>query len=50
MATPINIRHISSHKMILVGLEPQWYITQRVILTTSHSTAYKNPTCRHSTA
>jgi hypothetical protein len=23
----INIRHISSHKMTFVGLEPQWYIT-----------------------
>ena len=29
----INIRHISSHKMILVELEPQWYITQRVVFT-----------------
>jgi hypothetical protein len=28
------IRHISSHKMALVGLEPQWYITQRVYFTT----------------
>jgi hypothetical protein len=29
-----NIRHISSYKMIFVGLEPQWYITQRVVFTT----------------
>jgi hypothetical protein len=30
----INIIHISSHKMIFVGLEPQWYNTQRVVFTT----------------
>ena len=28
-----NIRHISIDKMIFVGLERQWYITQRVIFT-----------------
>ena len=30
----INIFHISSHKMIFAGLEPQWYITPGVVFTT----------------
>ena len=34
LAYAINIRHISIYKMISVGLEPQWYITQRAVFTT----------------
>jgi hypothetical protein len=34
LACVINIQHISSHKMPFVGLEPQWYIAQRVVFTT----------------
>jgi hypothetical protein len=34
LACVINIQHISSHKMAFVGLEPQWYIAQRVVFTT----------------
>jgi hypothetical protein len=30
----INIRHISNRKITSVGLEPQLYITQRVVFTT----------------
>jgi hypothetical protein len=34
LACVINIQHISSHKMTFIGLEPQWYIAQRVVFTT----------------
>jgi hypothetical protein len=34
LACVINNRHISSHKMTSVGLEPHWYITQHVVFTT----------------
>ena len=37
LACMTNIRHISSHKMTSVGLQPQWYITQRVVFNTSYS-------------
>ena len=40
----INIRHISSHKIIFLGLEPQWYFTQRVVLSTiDHLIVVENP-------
>ena len=34
LACAINIRHIQSLKIIFVGLQPQWNITQRVVVTT----------------
>jgi hypothetical protein len=45
LACVTKIRHISSDKMISVGLEPQWYITQTVVFTTrplASFEAYRN--------
>ena len=34
LAFAINIRHLSSNKIISVAFEPQWYIRQHVVFTT----------------
>ena len=44
----INSPHISSHKMIFVGLEPQWYNTQRVVFTTRTLACCCNPSATYS--
>jgi hypothetical protein len=48
LACVINIQHMSSHKMTLVGLEPQWYITQHVVFTTRPLARCWKPTATYS--
>ena len=50
LACIINIRHISSRKMTLLGLEPQWYIRQSVyvVFTTRPFARCWNPIATYS--
>jgi hypothetical protein len=48
LAWVTNIRHISSHKITFAGLEPQWYITQPLVITTRLPARSRKPIATYS--